>query len=196
MENRLIRLVYASRATFKPFDVSTEGGFDGHVVNILNTARKNNKKRNLVGALYYGNGCFFQCLEGEKKDIDALHAILLQDPRHQDIKILSSNSIEKIGFGGWEMKFATVDHEVRSFLRQNGIAKFDPYKFTPEMVDELVNVLQKADDGIATDALVKMAGNLPKLPVISSGTNISFAQGVLLTLFGAVVLIAVIYFQM
>lgn len=94
------------------------------------------------------------------------------------------------------MKFATVDHEVRSFLRQNGIAKFDPYKFTPEMVDELVNVLQKADDGIATDALVKMAGNLPKLPVISSGTNISFAQGVLLTLFGAVVLIAVIYFQM
>ncbi len=195
MQSELIRFVYASRATFKPFDTGTEGGFDGHVINILNAARKNNKKRNLVGALYYGNGCFFQCLEGEKSEIDALHAILLQDPRHKDIEILSTKPIEKIGFGGWEMKFATVDHEVRSFLRQHGITKFDPYKFKPEMVDELVAVLQQAKDDILTDALVKMADSLPELPAITAQNNATFAQGLSMAFFGAIVFFGVIYFQ-
>lgn len=60
MSQNLIRLTYVSKATFKPF-----GGADGvdkKVAQILSVARRENKKNNLVGALYYGNGCFFQCL--------------------------------------------------------------------------------------------------------------------------------------
>ncbi len=151
MSQSLYRLVYASRATFKPF--ATENGIDGNIAKILEESRINNEKRNLVGALYYGSGCFFQCLEGEKQDIDMLYAKLLQDKRHRDLKVLATYPIDKIGFASWEMKYATIDHEVRQFLKQHSIAKFDPYKFDESMTNELVSMLQLAEDSANAEAL-------------------------------------------
>ncbi len=112
----LYRLTYASRSTFKPF--LNEGGVDDNIAQILNTARESNKKAGLVGALYYGNGCFFQCLEGKKEQIDLLFEKLLKDSRHKDLKILSYQPIVSSGWSSGEMKCATIDNEVRSFLRQ------------------------------------------------------------------------------
>jgi len=149
---QLYRLTYASRSTFKPF--LNEGGVDSNIAQILHTARESNKRAGLVGALYYGNGCFFQCLEGKKEKIDVLFEKLLKDGRHKDLKILSYEPIIKSGFSSWEMKYATIDNEVRSFLRQHGITKFDPYKFTDQMTTNLVEMLQKADDAHQQDILI------------------------------------------
>ncbi len=193
MQSELIRFVYVSQATFKPFSVGADSEIDSYVVNILNQSRKNNKNRNLVGALYYGNGCFFQCLEGQKTDIDALYQILLQDPRHKNLKILSSQPIEKIGFSSWEMKYATIDQEVRTFLRKYSLAKFDPYRFTPAMTDELVSTLQQAEDEISTAALEKIAGSLPELPAISEG-SIQYGKVLVVALFCAILLAIALYF--
>lgn len=143
-ENRLIRMAYASRATFKPFD--TNDGIDGNVAKILETARRENKKHQLVGALYYGNGCFFQCLEGPQHAIDKLYSKLLRDPRHADLKILSTVKIDSIGFSSWEMKFATIDREIRTFLRNHNMIKLDPYRFDPTMANKLVELLHDADE--------------------------------------------------
>ena len=193
MQSELIRFVYVSQATFKPFSAGANSEIDSYVVNILNQSRKNNKNRNLVGALYYGNGCFFQCLEGQKTDIDALYQILLQDPRHKNLKILSSQPIEKIGFSSWEMKYATIDQEVRTFLRKYSLAKFDPYRFTPAMTDELVSTLQQAEDEISTAALEKIAGSLPELPAISEG-SIQYGKVLVVALFCAILLAIALYF--
>ena len=193
MQSELIRFVYVSQATFKPFSVGADSEIDSYVINILNQSRKNNKNRNLVGALYYGNGCFFQCLEGQKTDIDALYQILLQDPRHKNLKILSSQPIEKIGFSSWEMKYATIDQEVRTFLRKYSLAKFDPYRFTPAMTDELVSTLQQAEDEISTAALEKIAGSLPELPAISEG-SIQYGKVLVVALFCAILLAIALYF--
>lgn len=146
MSQNLHRIAYASLSTFKPFTTNT--GVDVNIAQILQIARQKNQQNRLVGALYYGNGCFFQCLEGEKQDIDALYAKLLRDPRHKDLTILVSESIEKSGFSSWEMKFAAIDHEVRSFLRQHQLAKFDPYKFSSEMSHQLIGMLQQADEAL------------------------------------------------
>lgn len=145
----LVRMAYASRATFKPFD--TTAGIDGNVAQILETARRENKKHALVGALYYGNGYFFQCLEGPQSAIDHLYAKLLRDGRHTDLKILSTQPIEKIGFSSWEMKFATIDREIRNFLRNHQMIKFDPYKFDPIMSNKLVEMLHDADEEAPAD---------------------------------------------
>ena len=67
MSSELIHFVYVSRATFKPFDAGSESGLDANVVKILNQSRKNNQKRNLVGALYYGSGCFFCFFKAQKQ---------------------------------------------------------------------------------------------------------------------------------
>ncbi len=193
MQSELIRFVYVSQATFKPFSVGADSEIDSYVINILNQSRKNNKNRNLVGALYYGNGCFFQCLEGQKTDIDALYQILLQDPRHKNLEILSSQAIEKIGFSSWEMKYATIDQEVRTFLRKYSLAKFDPYRFTPAMTEELVSTLQQAEDEISTAALEKIAGSLPELPAISEG-SIQYGKVLVVALFCAILLAIALYF--
>lgn len=145
----LVRMAYASRATFKPFD--TTDGIDGNVAKILETARRENKKNALVGALYYGNGYFFQCLEGPESAIDSLYAKLLRDGRHTDLKILSTQTIDKIGFLSWEMKFATIDREIRNFLRNHQMIKFDPYKFDPIMSNKLVEILHDADEEVPND---------------------------------------------
>lgn len=144
MPQTLHRIAYASMSTFKPFTTNT--GVDVNIAQILQIARQKNQQNRLVGALYYGNGCFFQCLEGSKKDIDALYAKLLRDSRHKDLKILVSEPIEKSGFSSWEMKFAAIDHEVRNFLRQHQLAKFDPYQFSGEMCHQLIGMLQQADE--------------------------------------------------
>ena len=151
MSAPLIRLVYASKATFKPFNSAQ--GVDKNVASILATARRENKRNNLVGALYYGNGCFFQCLEGTREAIDELYAKLQKDPRHTQLQVLSNQPISHIGFSSWEMKYATIDQEVRSFLRRHQLGKFDPYRFTPEMSAELVGLLQAADEGISESQL-------------------------------------------
>ena len=155
MPQNLYRFAYASRSTFKPFN--TKDGVDVNIAQILQVARKNNQKNNLVGALYYGNGCFFQCLEGTKQDIDALYSKLLKDPRHKDLKVLLSEPIQERGFSSWEMKFATIDHEVRSFLREHNVHKFDPYQFGTDMTKKLVDMLQKADDALNQQQLADAA---------------------------------------
>lgn len=144
MSTSYSRMVYASKATFKPF--KPEDSIDREIDDILTTARRENQKNNLVGALYYGHGCFFQCLEGKQDDIDTLYAKLQNDPRHHDLKILSVQPIEQRRFSSWEMKYATIDHEVRGFLKTHGMGKFDPYRFSPAMTAELVELLQQADE--------------------------------------------------
>ena len=59
MTQSLHRFAYASHSTFNPF--ASPEGIDVNIAQILEAARQNNKKNNLVGALYYGNGCFFLC---------------------------------------------------------------------------------------------------------------------------------------
>lgn len=180
MSNQLIRMSYASKATFKPFNAVD--GVDANVANILSTARRENRKNNLVGALYYGNGCFFQCLEGQKSDIDALYAKLEKDPRHTDLKVLSIEPIQQVGFVSWEMKYAQIDQEVRAFLKNHQLGKFDPYRFSPEMTAELVAVLQKADEGLS-DAELKH---------IDSVSNSKRASGVSMGIYIMSIVIAVV----
>ena len=97
----LTRLAYSSKATFEPFS-KTESKLDPRVADILHVARENNRKNHLYGALYYGNGNFFQCLEGSEQDINTLYEKLLKDPRHSAVKVLLREPIEKITFGDWE----------------------------------------------------------------------------------------------
>ena len=154
----LIRLCYVSRATFKPYTVN---GMDQQVAGILSQSRINNQRRNLVGALYYANGVFFQCLEGEESAIDQLLAQLQLDSRHTDLRVLSRLPIRERVFQDWEMKYAMLDREIRQFLRDQHQPKFDPYKFTPAMTEELVKVLLAAQD-VESEQLEAVAAHQPR----------------------------------
>jgi hypothetical protein len=136
--DELTRITYVSRSTFKQFKQQT--GIEPNVARILLESRRNNVSRNLVGVLYYGDGCFFQCLEGKAQDIDKLLESLNRDTRHGDLKILSRNPIDHLSFINWEMKYVAVDEKVKNLLKKNNLSSFNPYKFSPDLVRELVDI--------------------------------------------------------
>jgi hypothetical protein len=156
-----LRLVYASRANFS-------AGADNATVNadvarILMQSRRNNPANGLVGALYFADGCFFQCLEGPPGAVDALYFRLHEDPRHRDLKVLSRADVEQPSFSGWSMKFVPNASAVRSVLREHGLATFDPYRFAPAALADMVALLvEGSDPGAAATAANAQTTNRPE----------------------------------
>lgn len=140
----LVQIVYVSRSTFKT--LATENGIEPSVARILAQSRINNAKRGLVGALYFGDGCFFQCLEGGVEQVDRLYAALLEDPRHTDLKVLSRHAIETTTFETWSMKYVPLDVPMKELLQRRGLATFDAYRFDDATVDEVLLMLKSGGE--------------------------------------------------
>lgn len=144
---QLTRITYVSRSTFKPFKQKT--GIEPNVARILSESRRNNIRRNLVGVLYYGDGCFFQCLEGSADNIDELLESLHRDTRHGELEILSRSSIQQLSFDDWNMKYVSIDAQVQQLLTKNGLKRFDPYQFSPEMIRQLVDMFYQMPEPVS-----------------------------------------------
>lgn len=145
----LQQLVYASRASF---EASTQtNAAEPEVRKILQESQRNNPQRGLVGALYFGDGCFFQCLEGDEADIDRLLDSLHRDARHKDLKILRRTPIQQTSFARWTMKYVPVAGDVQSELRKHGHNRFDPYVFDAPLLDNMIALLQKRPDASGDD---------------------------------------------
>ncbi|WP_111656006.1 BLUF domain-containing protein [Isoalcanivorax indicus] len=140
----LIQITYISRATFEPGP--RENGVEPHVGRILMSSRRNNPRRRLVGVLYYGDGCFFQCIEGERAAVQALFSRISDDPRHTDIRVLRVRDIDVRSFNDWSMKYVPAAREVLQQLRAFGQTRFDPYSFNDEQIEKMVDLLRTSAD--------------------------------------------------
>ena len=158
----LIRLVYASRATF-PAGSDTVS-LNADVARILNQSRRNNPAQGLVGALYFGDGCFFQCLEGPAEAVDGLYGRLPNDPRHRDLIVLSREAITRLSFSGWSMKFVPNAAVVREVLTRHGLRTFNPYEFSPQMLSDMVGLLLSGPDSAITETAERTGGIHTLLP--------------------------------
>jgi hypothetical protein len=179
----LVQIVYISRATFVPPEKAQ--GIEPNVARILAKSRINNRRNGLVGVLYFGNSCFFQCLEGETSAVDALYARLESDPRHKDITLLSRTPIEALSFSSWDMKYVPLEREMGELLAKNGHQTFDPYRFDAAMTQKVMHLLQTNMDAAAVAKMDRMIEKAAKV----GGTPRSFALGevVALVAVGAVV---------
>lgn len=132
----LICLSYCSTASF---DSTLRGyGVDPEVSRILIHSRRNNKQRDVGGVLHFGGGYFFQYLEGPADVVDGLYARICRDQRHHDVRRLTRRPIKSRRFEQWSMKFVAIERIVDQVLRRHGMDKFDPYQFTPALIDDLV----------------------------------------------------------
>ena len=152
----LIQLIYISRSTFAPAELSNI--IEPNVARILLKSRVNNKKNGLVGVLYFGDGCFFQCLEGTAEAVDQLYATLLNDTRHKDLKILSRTAIDALSFSDWSMKHVQLEDGMIKLLKSQGLKIFDPYNFNAEMTKDALELLHSTKD--VTDAVLLEDVNL------------------------------------
>jgi hypothetical protein len=141
---KLLQIIYISRSTFESPEVINK--IEPNVARILSKSRVNNRKNGLVGVLYFGDGVFFQCLEGEEEAINTLLTKLDADPRHRDLKIISKKYVDEFSFGEWSMKFAPLDQKIAVFLKENGFKTFDPYLFSGEIINKFLNLLFDAND--------------------------------------------------
>ena len=140
----LIQMIYISRSTFAPAELSN--GIEPSVARILLKSRANNKKNGLVGVLYFGDGCFFQCLEGAAEAVDKLYETLLKDTRHKDLKVLSRKPIGALSFSNWSMKHVPLEDEMTTLLKSQGFKTFDPYNFNADMTKNALELLHSTND--------------------------------------------------
>lgn len=141
--SEIIELVYASRAAFAP---AGGGGIEPEVARILAQSRRNNPRQNIGGVLCYKDGYFFQCLEGEPHDVEAVYQRIARDPRHQEIRLLSRRTVTRRRFTSWAMKYAAVADDTHRLLQKHGLDRFNPYVFGNDMTRALVSLLHAATD--------------------------------------------------
>ncbi|SDU16602.1 BLUF domain-containing protein [Halopseudomonas salegens] len=140
----LVRIIYISRATFDTLPAAD--GVEPTVSRILSVSRRNNRNNGLVGMLYYGDSCFFQCLEGERNKVEALYRTLLKDKRHTDLKILASEPIKRLSFPDWNMKYVPLDQSMSRLMSEHGFERFDPYRFDHHLVERVMQLMQGVPD--------------------------------------------------
>jgi hypothetical protein len=77
------------------------------LLNILDTARKNNAERGITGVLLYSEGVFIQLLEGDDDEVDHIFAQIEKDTRHKNMITLIDEDIRTRDFPDWSMGFST-----------------------------------------------------------------------------------------
>ena len=92
---RQMQLIYASQ----PF------GYDELMLaGILSSARRNNKRNDITGALICREDLFMQILEGPRDAVTATFSRILQDDRHVDVVNLWAGDMEARLFPDWSMR--------------------------------------------------------------------------------------------
>lgn len=99
MDSSVYRILYCSRNLIE----GTDGQRDKEIANILATARANNSKQEVTGALLFNAGYFAQVLEGPRTHIEKVFEQIQRDPRHTDVTVLENGKAELRDFPNWSM---------------------------------------------------------------------------------------------
>lgn len=148
----IVQLIYASRATFEP---ARYGGIEPAVGRILTQSRHNNAKRQIGGALYYSNGYFLQCLEGERSVVNHCYQQIKADPRHSDLKVLLERTVSERIFGNWSMKYVASQDDIELLLRKYGHNEFNPYNLDTQIIDAILQLFTQTVDPTRGAATVR-----------------------------------------
>jgi hypothetical protein len=141
-------IVYMSKATV--VSANRRSTVEPEIGRILMQPRRNNPARGLVGALYYGDGNFFQALGGEAGAIDQLLDTLGRDARHDDPVMLSRAPIRQMSFDARSLKYVTAARKVKHLLKSFGHERFDPYRFDIARMEQMVTLLQRRPAKVGT----------------------------------------------
>jgi hypothetical protein len=92
--------MYVSRSKLEP------ANGDEAVQAIVRIAQARNAVLGITGALVSTGSCFAQVIEGPPPALDQLMASILNDPRHSDVRVVSTIGIEERRFGDWWMAYS------------------------------------------------------------------------------------------
>ena len=115
--------------------------------NILTEALNFNSRNAIFGALYYGNGYFVQCLEGDRNKIeDLFYKKILKDPRHKNCEVLYFEDVNDRLFSDWHMKYANIHQDILGFFAEHNLDEFNPYTLNAETIPHFIQILASLND--------------------------------------------------
>ena len=91
----MIRLLYISNAC--------PTMSEDQVQNILTSARRHNPANGITGVLIHGGGLFMQLLEGPEHKVLRQYVKILDDRRHDEVRILHISPTDARMFEQWSM---------------------------------------------------------------------------------------------
>ncbi|KAB7648314.1 BLUF domain-containing protein [Polymorphobacter fuscus] len=97
----MISLIYSSQGLIfyqSPF-------YFQRMATLLAQCFDKNVKLRITGILGLSNGRFMQVLEGPTHSVEDMFAAICRDPRHFDVRLISTRSIAERRFGSWSMAF-------------------------------------------------------------------------------------------
>ena len=97
-------LTYVSRMTLKA------GVTPRTLSDIMTVAQRENLAHQITGFLCFGNGYFFQYIEGEKSAIEQLFGNIQRDGRNRDVTLKSKGVIEQRLFQNWQMLMVNINN--------------------------------------------------------------------------------------
>jgi len=121
---KLVRLLYYSRAS-REMSLSD-------LKDILGTARDNNSSIDVCGMLCYDQLYFLQALEGDRETVNELYLDIADDPRHDDVVIISYDEVTEQVFPQWQMGYAGSSAQFSQLLQELGQTTFSPIDMTKE----------------------------------------------------------------
>lgn len=132
----LCQLVYISRIT------STGLSSPSTLNDISEIAIERNQTDEITGILCYGNGYFFQCVEGSEQALTNLKNRLLADERHKDMEILDFSAIDERRFSSWSLRSITLERWMTRDPELKKLMPFKPYSWSVDEWHRFLDILQ------------------------------------------------------
>lgn len=130
----LVSLIYASEVNgnLGPNDIDS----------ILDSAKKNNAKGRVTGALMFNSNYFLQYLEGPRASVNEIYHHIVKDRRHKNIVILDYKEVAEREFKHWSMGYIPDTIITKSDLVQYSVSdQFEPHKMQGESARRLLRKL-------------------------------------------------------
>ncbi len=103
--SKIQKVVYCSRNLIE----GDAAARDAEISQILETARKNNSRASVTGALLFSADHFAQVLEGPQEAVETIFERIQHDTRHSDVTILESLTSEQRDFSEWSMAYISPE---------------------------------------------------------------------------------------
>ena len=112
------------------------------LADIMKVAQSQNRAHQLTGFLCFGNGYFFQYLEGEKQAVEQLFDNIQRDIRNRNVTLTSSGAIEKRLFQDWQMLMININNPDTPEEIITAFEPMQPNTSKRQQADKLVELMR------------------------------------------------------
>lgn len=188
----LYQFIYISRVT----SIGLSGA--STLNDIAEVSIAHNKAENISGILCYGNGYFFQYIEGSEQALTNLKNRILKDNRHKDIQTLAFSAIEERRFTGWSLRSIILERWMLKDPKVKEFLPFKPYEWASNDWVKFLEILQgyyeyqEIEDKIDTQPIKYSALGVTLNKVVGQHQAFFLIQSVL----GILIVLALLWFML